>query len=427
LLWWAIEDKCLQDVDRVLALLSAAETWRLPLVRDTIVERLAQRYVSEKSGPGYAACARLLALAPRDEDLQRILTAMETEFTGHRLAQPPAALADTLAKLWRENNEDPVLTRLALRLGMAEAYDAALARMAAAHQPQSARLAYITVVGQAGDPGAVSHLLPLLDKTHQEPIRTSALAALGHFDNAQIARALLEQYAEFPPALRQRAIGLLASRPQSAAALVAAVRSKRIAAEDVSVGQVRQMLAHNDAELAQAIEAQWGKIRAATPGEKMAYVPVLGRVLNAGQGDRTAGRALFTKHCATCHTLFGEGNKIGPDLTSADRKNRDALLLNILDPSGYVRPEFVAQTAVLNDGRVLTGLITEASAQEVTIIDAKNQKTTIPRGEIDQIQPSEQSLMPERLLETLQPQEVRDLFSYLQATEPLPPGAVGGE
>ncbi len=293
--------------------------------------------------------------------------------------------------------------------------------------PQPARLAYITVVGQAGDPGAVSRLLPLLDKTQDEPIRTSALVALGHFDDPQIARTLLEQYAGFPAALRQRSISLLASRPPWAAALLAEVRSKTIAAEDVSVDQVRQMLAHHDEKLAQAIEAQWGKIRPATPGEKMAYVPVLGRVLNAGSGDRTAGRALFTKHCATCHALFGEGNKIGPDLTSADRKNRDALLVNILDPSGYVRPEFVAQTAVLNDGRLLTGLIIKASAQEVTLVDAKNQKTTIPRSEIDQIQPSEQSLMPERLLETLQPQEVRDLFSYLQATEPLPPSAAGGE
>ena len=124
---------------------------------------------------------------------------------------------------------------------------------------------------------------------------------------------------------------------------------------------------------------------------------------------------MFTKHCATCHTLFGEGNKVGPDLTSADRKNREALLLNILDPSGYVRPEFVAQTAVLNDGRVLTGLVVADSAQEITIVDAKNQKTTVPRGDIEQIEASQQSLMPERLLEVLPPQEVRDLFRYLQS------------
>ena len=76
------------------------------------------------------------------------------------------------------------------------------------------------------------------------------------------------------------------------------------------------MLTHNDDALGRAIEARWGRMRPATPGEKQAYVPVLGRVLNEGPGDLTNGHALFTKHCATCHTLFGEGNKVGPDLTS---------------------------------------------------------------------------------------------------------------
>jgi putative heme-binding domain-containing protein len=124
------------------------------------------------------------------------------------------------------------------------------------------------------------------------------------------------------------------------------------------------------------------------------------------------------KHCATCHTLYGEGNKVGPDLTTADRKSRDSLLINILDPSGTIRPEFVSQVAVLSDGRVLTGLVTESTAERITIVDAKNQKTTIARDELEEINPSTQSLMPERLLETLAPQEVRDLFRYLQSEKP---------
>ena len=78
-------------------------------------------------------------------------------------------------------------------------------------------------------------------------------------------------------------------------------------------------------------------------------------------------------------------------------------------------------------GRVLTGLVVESSAQEITLVDAKNQKTKIPRGDVEEIQPSEQSLMPERLLEVLQPQEVRDLFAYLQGEGPAPADASGGE
>ena len=425
LLWWALEDKAISDRDAVLALLADADNWREPLVSGTIVERLARRYTSMQDDAGYAACARLLALAPTDEDVRRIAGAIESEFSGPRLVRVPPPLADVLARLQEQHPADPTIARLAMRLGSDAAYRDVLVRMADRDEPQKSRLAFIAAVGQSGGDDAVEHLLPLLDPAHEEPIRSAAMAALAHFDDDRIARDLLDHYAELPPALRTRAVSMLASRPKSSAALVAAVQSKSLDAEDVSVDQVRQMLAHDDDSLNTAIESVWGKIRSATPGEKMAYVPVLGRVLNAGKGDLIAGRALFTKHCANCHTLFGEGNKVGPDLTTADRKNRNVLLLNILDPSGYVRPEFVSQTAVLSDGRVLTGLVTEASAQELTIVDAKNQKTTVPRDEIEQIQPSALSLMPERLLETLQPQEVRDLFSYLQSDGPV--ASAGGK
>jgi putative heme-binding domain-containing protein len=287
-------------------------------------------------------------------------------------------------------------------------------------------LAFIATIGQTAEADALEQLLPLINRSQPEPIRMAALAALEHFSDDRVAGELLAQFPEFPTALRARAVSVLCSRKSWSAALVEAVTAGKVDANEVSVDQVRQMLAHRDDGLAAAIEVRWGKIRPATPGEKQAYVPVLGRVLNEAQGNFDDGHKLFVKHCGTCHTMFGEGTKVGPDLTSADRKNRDALLVNILDPSGYVRPEFVAQVAVLNDGRVLTGLVAESTPQSITIVDAKNERTTIPRDEIEQIQPSTQSLMPERLLETLTPQEVRDLFRYLQSDAP-PPGSAAGK
>ncbi len=146
---------------------------------------------------------------------------------------------------------------------------------------------------------------------------------------------------------------------------------------------------------------------------------VLNRAISEGQGERDSGRKLFVKHCAVCHTLHGEGAKIGPDLTAADRRNRGLMLLNIVDPSNSIRPEYVAQTIVTGDGRVLTGIVVEASEQAVTLVDAKNQRTTLGRSEIDEMRSSPQSLMPERLLEQLPVQDLRDLFSYLEAEGPV--------
>ena len=76
--------------------------------------------------------------------------------------------------------------------------------------------------------------------------------------------------------------------------------------------------------------------------------------------------------------------------------------------------------AVVQDGRVLLGLIVEQSPQTVTLVDAKNDKTVIERSKIESLEPSGVSLMPEKLLDELTNDQVRDLFAYLQADGPRP-------
>ena len=83
----------------------------------------------------------------------------------------------------------------------------------------------------------------------------------------------------------------------------------------------------------------------------------------AGHDSRptsTLGRAVFAKTCQQCHTLFGTGGKVGPELTGSNRADLDYVLSNVLDPSavigqGLPRPRR-SRTA---DGRVLTGIVRE--------------------------------------------------------------------
>jgi putative membrane-bound dehydrogenase-like protein len=416
LLWWALEDKAVSHRDEVLGLFANPPAWQLKLVREVVAQRLARRYLAERSDEGYASCARLLAHAPTEPDKLRLVAALEADLSGRPLEAVPSALGEAIESLRERHAGDPTVTRLALKLGSRAAYQQALTQMADPGEPAAVRLAMISAVGSAARADAVPILLSMVDdRTADEAIRGAALSALGNYDDAALGRQLLDRYQTLPPGVRTRVITLAASRAAWSQLLVQHVAAGKIESKDVSVDQVRQMLAHGDETLAAEIEARWGKIRPATPGEKMSYVPVLGRVLNAGTGNLESGHKLFMKHCGVCHTLHGEGEKIGPDLTSADRKNREALLLNILDPSGTIRPEYISQTAVLVDGRVLTGLVIESSPQQITIVDAKQQKTTVARSDIEQIEPSSVSLMPERLLEQLGEQEIRDLFRYLQS------------
>jgi putative heme-binding domain-containing protein len=220
------------------------------------------------------------------------------------------------------------------------------------------------------------------------------------------------------PALRGRAQSLLSSRPDSTLALLHAVNRGQIPPNDIPLEQVHRMAQHPGSAIREMVEKHWGKVGPATAGEKLARIRYLSYAIKSGKGDPAKGKPLFTKHCATCHTLFGEGNKIGPDLTGSERKNLDFLLSNIVDPSAVIRPEYMAHIVQTTDGRLLTGLIVEATPAVVTLVNEKNERTVLPREKIEELKPSPISLMPEKLLDTLDDQQIRDLLSYLQSEAP---------
>ena len=192
-------------------------------------------------------------------------------------------------------------------------------------------------------------------------------------------------------------------------------------AQEISPDLLRQMLRHNDPALTVVIEQHWGKLQAQSSAEKTSTVNRLKLVLNPSgttlrfKGDAAEGKKLFTQLCATCHKLFGEGSTIGPELTGADRKNAEWLLTQIVDPSAFIRPEFVNHNVAMKDGRSLTGLLVEQSDRALTLLDAQNQRTVLNRADVKELTASRTSLMPEGLLESLTPQQVRDLFSHLQS------------
>jgi putative heme-binding domain-containing protein len=156
-----------------------------------------------------------------------------------------------------------------------------------------------------------------------------------------------------------------------------------------------------------------------TPEERLAEVRRLNNDLRAAAGDPTRGRRLFQEKCASCHRLHGAGEMIGPDLTFANRKDRDFLLVSLVDPSGVVRKEFQASVVATRDGRILTGLIVEQSPEAIVLCNAKAERTRVPRSDVEEVKESEVSLMPESLYKEFSPEQLRDLFSFLQIESPV--------
>jgi putative membrane-bound dehydrogenase-like protein len=416
LLWWAIEDKLISDQGDGIRVLSTIEDWNEAMMRTHILERLARRHASLDTLPARQTCAWLLNTAPAKEQRDAVLRGFDKAWEGQR-AGTRGEVKQALARVWSTN--DPLMLRVGLRVGSTEAQSRATQRMSDKSLSENERAALAETLGQCGVDSAVPTLLGLL--AEKPKLQLAAVSALQNFDDARIAVALLDNYPKLASEARVRTRTALASRATWALEMVRAVDEKKIDANEISPDLLRQMLRHSDAALTAAIEKRWGKLQAQTSAEKSSTVNQLKLVLNPSgttlrfQGDATEGKKIFTQMCATCHKLFREGNIIGPDLTGADRKNGEWLLTHIVDPSAFIRPEYVNHNVEMKDGRSLIGLIVEQSDSTITLLDAQNQRTVLDRAGAKEIIASSTSLMPEGLLEALTPQQVRDLFSYLQS------------
>ena len=81
-----------------------------------------------------------------------------------------------------------------------------------------------------------------------------------------------------------------------------------------------------------------------------------------------------------------------------------------------VTKEFRATLVRTEDDRVITGLVTEKNENVVTIA-TQDEVYKIAREEVAQMKLSENSTMPDGLLDQLTPEQIRDLFAYLQSTQ----------
>jgi putative heme-binding domain-containing protein len=420
LLWWAIEDKSISDRGEVAGLLASASAWQAPLIRKHIIERLARRYAAEDSTSGFDLCAHLLNSAPGPEEIKLVVSGLDKALEGRRLEKTSPALSKAFNDLWNRVSPDLTLIRLGLRLSYTPARGLAFERMGEATIVEADRISLIEALGQTGPPDCVPPLLRLLASSKPK-VQSAALNALQNFSDPRIARAMLDQYASLNGDNRARARTALASRPAWAVAWVQAVEAGQFDPKEIQPDQLRQMIRHNHAPLTALIEKRWGKLQSDSPEEKKNTINQLRLVLKPSgtthrdPADPVEGKRLFQKSCGICHSFFGEGNNIGPELTGADRKNTEWLLANIVDPSSYIRAEYVSHNAEMKDGRTLSGLIAESTPQTVTLLDAQNQRTVLNRADIKDLAAASVSLMPDGILEALTQQQVRDLFSYLQS------------
>lgn len=419
LVWWAQEDANRRDTtDTVRFTYPSPPNQKLA---NFFNERVARRLMSGNITRGRERIGTLFQLTMgANDDINPVLRGIATALQAHPLTEVPPALRSPLDQLRQQKPKDLLVLEVLARMQDAPARAALRDIVADEKTDQATRLKAVDLLRQVRDPRSEELFLELLASSKSEAIRIGVLGSLDAFDHDSIGEKVLAGYSAYPPNVKKRAIQLLLARPNWAILLLKQLESGKFPKADFTLDHARTAVQLGDKSVNAIVEKRFGKLAPATAGEKQARIGGLNIALNKEKGDPVRGKALFTKHCAACHTLHGEGGKVGPDLTTSDRKNRIYMLTQIVDPSGYIRPEFVVYTVLTKDERKFSGIATEAG-ESVTIVNVVNDqvtKTTIAKADIAEMTPSPVSLMPEKLLDTLTEPQVADLFAYLAADAP---------
>ncbi len=134
--------------------------------------------------------------------------------------------------------------------------------------------------------------------------------------------------------------------------------------------------------------------------------------------DFEDGRKMFAAAgCYNCHRIAGAGSSIGPDLTGVGGRFgvRD-LLRSIIEPDHAISDQY-QQMVFETNGRLIVGRVTNIEGEKIHIstnmLDPKSTER-IERQDLDDQYPSEVSVMPSGLLNTLSAGEILNLTAFLR-------------
>ncbi len=424
----------------VIGLRRAASDELKPVLRQTFVDEVDTQVRTELLG----AFGEL-----KDNDAEPLIEGALSDPAapqGLRVAAINAAakvgtpgLADALQRFLQSNpiGELTATAAAAEALGTLRAAGAVeLLASVARHDDVAARRSATGALSRIGGERAVAHLIELSQVPDPEA-RLDAIVALGEVRSLPATLALLEAYERADSRLAAQAA--LARQPDAAAldvyldglggdnsdlrhqcrealrsireSIRSALESRVAALPEVVVARLQDIYRDDEQVRAGPIFAR--HVQDYDPASLVTYA-------RDHRGDPQRGRTRFHDAtglgCAKCHAVNTVGGAVGPDLSHIGEKfDRVQLAEHVVYPHKLIREGYLQVTVALEDGRVLAGIIAGETADNVVLRDAQSREHVLAVSEIEDRQLSNQSLMPERIVEGIPPEAFADLISYLES------------
>lgn len=298
------------------------------------------------------------------------------------------------------------------------AWDAAARNALSGDRPLPERLTAVSLLDAA--PWEQQRpIQTLFAAQHPAELQLAVVAVFARSDDPAVADALLSNWSGLGPKVQEAIIDALFARRDRLPKLLEAIERGRVAAAGLNALRREQLNEHSHP----AIRSRARTLFATrTSDDRAAVLKKYESTLTLPR-DPNKGAAVFARTCAKCHRLGGQGVDVGPDLSSARTRADATLLVDLLDPSSALSPGFSVYTVALRDGRVATGLLASESATSILLRSAAEPSTAKPaapveqsilRKDIDEMQASSKSLMPDGLEKELTPQDLADLLGYLR-------------
>lgn len=257
----------------------------------------------------------------------------------------------------------------------------------------------------------VELLRKYLAPVHAPNLQEGAIIGIGQLDlGEEVVLWLLEHWKAYAPEQRQKVLEAQLRRPDRVVGLAKALREGRLSISELDAGSRKRLKAHSDPDVRQWAAAALASGR---PEDRRKVLKERQGALEL-KGRRAEGVKIFAQICAQCHPVQRVGPQVGPDLVTVRKRERAALLMDIVDPNASVAPDYVSYIVETKTGEVHTGLVAGQSAASVTLRLPGGAEQMILRAEIESMRSSQLSLMPEGLDSQMTDQALADLIEYLR-------------
>ncbi len=261
-------------------------------------------------------------------------------------------------------------------------------------------------------------LFSLLDHDQALELQQGVLEQLSNVNHIEVGQYLVDHWNQLSPASRRQASDILLFKEIHHDALLTGLEKKEINIGEMNFDLERRRTLlwwtdnENTKERASALFSDAGVVNRKEAIHQMKEALLL-------NGDIADGSEVFDVLCGQCHLYKQQGNDVGPILTEINRKSKESLLHEILDPNAAVDSKYVNHKIELNNGDIHIGIIDRETNQSIQLIKLGGISIELNKADISSFSSLGSSMMPEGLEANMSHQEMADLLAFLQQENSL--------